>query len=265
MSDHTARAAERGPAPRREQVRRRVIAEGYARVEDLARAFDVSIMTVHRDLDVLELEGWLVKIRGGATANPAALVDAGVSERAASMSQEKAAIAAEAASLVSHGQTIFLDDSTTALALVPFLVTHPQLTVATNFLPAVAEIGTSAHVSLQVLGGEYHERQQSCQGLQTVAAIDRMQADLFFMSTTAVNNGQCLHRSEATVMVRQAFMRNSAHRVLLLDHAKFGRHSPHVLCDLGDFDTIVVDAGVDAQDLQQLHDVCDDVRVASVG
>ncbi len=36
-------------------VRRRVLSEGFARVEDLARTFDVSLMTMHRDLDALEI------------------------------------------------------------------------------------------------------------------------------------------------------------------------------------------------------------------
>jgi DeoR/GlpR family transcriptional regulator of sugar metabolism len=100
--------------------------------------------------------------------------------------------------------------------------------------------------------------------LGTVQAIERLQADLFFMSTTAVTGGKCLHRSEATVMVREAFMRCSARRVLLVDHAKFGRPAAHVLCDVADFDVVIVDNGIDPDDLADLRQRCDDVRVAIV-
>ena len=254
---------ERGPAARREQMRRHVLADGFARVEDLARGLGVSVMTVHRDLDVLEAEGWLVKIRGGATANPSALLEAGVRERAAAMRQEKEAIARSAAEMLTHGQTVFLDDSTTGLALIPHLVALPQMTVATNFVPAVLELGASPSVDLHVLGGEYHPRQEACQGLQTVEAINRLHADIVFMSTTALNGGKCLHRSESTVMVRQAFLRNSAHTVLLVDHAKFGRPAPHVLCDVDVFDTVIVDDGIDAEDLADLRARCAHVQVAT--
>lgn len=254
--------ADRGPQARREQVRRRVLADGFARVEDLAQQFRVSAMTLHRDLDALEAEGWLVKIRGGATANPSALVEAGIRERTTAMAQEKTAIAEVAARLVAHGQTVFLDDSTTALALTPYLMAHPHLTVATNFMPAVSALGECPTIDLHVLGGEYHPRQEACQGLQTVEAIDRMHADVLFMSTTAVTDGKLLHRSEATVMVRRAFLRNSAHRVLLVDHAKFGRRAPHVLCGVEAFDTVVVDDGVDPADLEDLRARCDDVQIA---
>ena len=257
-------SVERGPAARRELVRRRVLDVGFARVDDLVREFDVSLMTMHRDLDALEAEGWISKIRGGATANPSALVDAGVRERATSMGAEKAAMCDVAAQLLSHGQTIFLDDSTTVLGLVHHVLADAPMTVATNFLPAIRAFGEAPSVELHLLGGSYHPRQESCQGLQTVDAIDAMHADLFFMSTTAVLDGRCLHRSEATVMTRRAFMRNAARSVLLVDHAKFGRPAPHMLCDVREFDTVITDDGIDDSDLETLRSQCDDVQVARV-
>ena len=261
MSDTST---ERGPAARRELVRRRVLDAGFARVDDLVREFDVSLMTMHRDLDALEAEGWISKIRGGATANPSALVDAGVPERATSMGAEKTAMCDLAARLLSHGQTIFMDDSTTVLGLVPYVLANSPMTVATNFLPAVRAFGEATAVDLHLLGGSYHPRHESCQGLQTVDAIDAMHADLFFMSTTAVLDGRCLHRSEATVMTRRAFMRNAARSILLVDHAKFGRPAPHMLCDVREFDTVITDDGIDDSDLETLRSQCADVQVARV-
>jgi DeoR/GlpR family transcriptional regulator of sugar metabolism len=245
--------AERGPAARREQLRRRVLAEGYAGVDELARAFEVSVMTVHRDLDALATEGWLTKIRGGATANPSALVDAGVRERSAAMRAEKAAIVAAAARLLTHGQSVFLDDSTTVLGLVPYLLEHPPITIATNFLPVIAEVGDAPGVELHVIGGQYYARQEACLGLQAHDAIARLHADLFFMSTTALTDGKCLHRSEATVLVKRAFMANATRSVLLVDHAKFGRPAPHLLCAVEDFDLVITDDRIDGEDLELLR------------
>ena len=264
MNDPVLGEPGRGPAARRRQVREHVLHEGYARLEDLAQRFEVSVMTMHRDLDALEAEGWLVKIRGGATANPSALVEAGVHERRASMQREKVAIAAEAASLLGHGQTVFLDDSTTALALVEHLVKRPPMVVGTNFLTALAALGELNGTELLLFGGSYHAQQDSCMGMHTVEAIERVHADLFFMSTTAISQGRLLHRSEETVTVRKAFLRSSAHNVLLVDHAKFGRPAPHVLCDVSAFDTVVVDDGVHDDDLALLREACDDVRIATV-
>lgn len=253
------------PAERRDALRRRVLEEGFARIEDLAAQFGVSAMTVHRDLDLLAEQGWLTKIRGGATANPSALLQAGVRERSAAMQAEKAAIAATAAALVSPGQTVFVEDSTTALALVPHLVAAAPLTVATNFLPVVQRLSGAPGIELVLLGGHWSPLQEACFGLGTVEAVRQLHADLLFLSTTAVVRGACFHRSETTVLVKRAMMATSARKVLLVDHAKFGRPAPHLLCRVADFDVVVTDSGIDTDDLHELRELPVQVEVAPVG
>jgi DeoR/GlpR family transcriptional regulator of sugar metabolism len=247
---------------RREAVRARIIRDGFARIDELAHEFDVSVMTMHRDLDALAAEGWITKIRGGATANPSALLETGVRERAAAQRAEKAAIAQAAADLLGRGQTVFLDDSTTALALVPHLIAHAPITVASNFLPVVTGLAGAPGVELNLLGGQYNSLLEACFGLQTVDAIGRLHADVFFMSTTGLSGGRCYHRSEPTIMIRNAYLAASSRSVLLVDHAKFGRPASHLLCPVDRFDTVITDDGVDPEDLAALRERCDDVRVA---
>lgn len=242
-----------------------MLADGFARIDQLAREFEVSLMTMHRDLDALATEGWLTKIRGGATANPSALLEFGVRERAAAQRAEKAAVAAVGAELLGRGQTVFLDDSTTALALLPHLIAHAPITVASNFLPALNGLAGAPGVELHVLGGQYNPVLEACFGLQTVDAIGRLHADLFFMSTTGLSQGRCYHRSEPTVMIRHAFLAASSRAVLLVDHAKFGRPASHLLCPIDRFATVITDDGADPEDLADLRSHCPDVRVAHVG
>ena len=155
-------------AVRRETIKALVLQDGFARIEDLTKLLGVSLMTVHRDLDALAHQGYLTKIRGGATANPNALLEARVSERVAAMQQEKTAIAAHAAKLLAPGQTVFIDDSTTAMAMVPHLVATAPITVATNFLPVIGKLAGVAGVELIVLGGVYHAVPEACFGSRTV-------------------------------------------------------------------------------------------------
>lgn len=247
---------------RRDEIRRRVIEEGFAKIDDLARGFGVSVMTVHRDLDALAQEGWLTKIRGGATANPSVLVEAGVRKRSAVLQAEKTAIGAQAATLLRPGQTIFVDDSTTALGLLPYLENVGPITVATNFMPVANALVGAGQVEVVILGGRYYPLQEACFGLQTCEAIRQLRADLLFMSTTAVHSGSCYHRSEVTVMVKRAYMQCATRTVLLVDHAKFGRPAPHLLCPLSAFDVVITDTGIHPDDLAELRDIPALVEVA---
>ena len=238
---------------RRARIKTLVLRDGFARIEDLTRSLGVSLMTVHRDLDALAAQGYLTKIRGGATANPNALLESRVAERQVAMQEEKTAIAATAATLLAPGQTVFIDDSTTAMAVVPHLLASTPITVATNFLPVVNRLAGASGVELIVLGGIYHPVPEACFGTRTVQDIAHLHADLVFMSTTGITGGSCYHRSEITVTSRVAFLANSTRSVLLADHAKFGRHATHLLCRLTDFDLVVVDDRLDDDERARLE------------
>src|SRR3954451_11488560 len=119
---------------RREQIRERVATTGAVRIDALAREFGVTAMTIHRDLDALEADGWLRKVRGGATAHPAALIDTTVRHRVTTMVDAKRAIAATALEHIEGGEVLLLDDSTTVLELAKLLPGRGPLTVITNFL-----------------------------------------------------------------------------------------------------------------------------------
>jgi hypothetical protein len=54
------------PSDRQQQILDRLMEKGVVRVEELSNQLGVSTMTVHRDLDLLEQSGLLVKVRGGA-------------------------------------------------------------------------------------------------------------------------------------------------------------------------------------------------------
>lgn len=245
--------ASSGPRERREQIRQRVVEEGFVRMEHLAAAYSVSVMTIHRDLDVLQGEGWLRKVRGGATAQPSALYHGDVRHRMQAMAAIKRQLAETALSMVEPGQSIMIDESTTGLALAELLPTRGPLTVITNFLAVVKLLGGEPGVDLIALGGAYYPAYDAFLGMHTSDAIRSLHADLLFMSTTAVTNGRCYHQSQETVAVKRALMDSADRRVLLIDHTKFSKRGLHQLAPLTAFDSVIVDSAAAEGDLAALR------------
>src|SRR5215211_4848901 len=105
------------PSERRERIAEIVLTNESVSARDLASRFDVSVMTVHRDLDELERQGVLRKVRGGATPQPSSLFESNVRYRLTLAMTEKQALARAAIDQVESGQSVMIDESTTGLAL----------------------------------------------------------------------------------------------------------------------------------------------------
>ena len=230
-----------------------VLAEGTVRIEALAERFQVSLMTVHRDLDELQRRGLVRKERGVATALPTSLVEASEQYRVSRQSAEKAAIAHTAIEHLAPGQSVFLDDSTTVAALVPLLHTVTPLTVITNSLSLLTDLRSVPDVTRKALGGTYYSWCSAFMGGVTNAAIRQLRADVAVMSSAAVIDGVCFHQNAESVETKRAMFEHAATRILLLDHTKFERRALHALLPLADFDVVIVDATTPA-------DVVDDLR-----
>lgn len=237
---------------RREAIRHKVVADGFVRIDELASSLGVSVMTIHRDLESLERQGWLRRVRGGATAQPSASYHGDVRHRMTSAIEEKRAIARAAESLLRPGQAIVLDDSTTALQLAPALPAHGPLTVITNFLSVIKVLAGEPGIDLVGLGGEYYPAYDAFFGRQTVQNMSTLRGDTLFMSTTAIADGRCYHLSQETIHVKRALMEGVQRRVLLVDHGKFTRNAVHELGSLTEFDLVITDDATPSDALAML-------------
>ncbi|MGG7570303.1 DeoR/GlpR family DNA-binding transcription regulator [Streptomyces sirii] len=246
---------------RRRRMRETVISRGFVRTADLAEEFDVSLMTAHRDLDALQAQGWLRKVRGGATGLPSAQFHGSVAERMATMAQTKQQLARAAATLLVSGQTVLLDDSTTCLLLAHQAAEHTPLTVITNSLPAITTLAKEPGISLITLGGAYFPAYDAFMGPHTADAVRAFRADVLFMSTTAVTNGRCYHTSPETVQVKRAMMESAGRRILVADHTKFTKGGLYALAPLTDFELLIVDDGLPVEQIRAVRAAGTEVMV----
>jgi len=221
---------------------------GKVTIEELVREFGISAMTAHRDLDILQKQGLLRKVRGGAVSEAVTRAsvhaldsEASWHDRARAALREKEAIAARAARELQRGMTVFMDDSTSCLPLVPYLSRLSGITVVTNSL-SLTRVLVEHGLEVVMIGGTYRPAFDANVGLLAHDAIGRLRLDAVFISTPAVSGGECYHPDQDSVLVKRAALAVGDRRILLVDHSKFTRVAPYSFARLADFTLVVTDA-----------------------
>ena len=265
-SAEPATAGTKGTRQRDRQaaIPRYVLREGSVRIEELCAVFEISLMTIHRDLDELESKGLLRKARGSVTTISSSVVEASDVFRRDQQSEEKNALVRAVVPFITPGSSVFLDDSTTTARLGSLLAAVTPVTVMTNYLPLLKELPATRDLTVIGLGGKYFNWSSSYLGSVTTTAIKAIAADLFIMSTSAVINDTCFHHAEETVDVKRAMFESSAKRILLIDHTKFERRALHALARIDEFDHVIVDDRTADEHIDRLRGRGIDVTVAAV-
>ncbi len=239
------------PENRRQQIIELLVEERSASLDALARRFDVSKMTIHRDLDDLEAAGLLRKQRGGATIEPSSRFESDIRFRTRKAVSEKRRIARFAAEFVEPGMSVLIDDSSTARAAVPFLTDKRPLTIVTNNLAAMSDLAGQGGITLIALGGTYSGKFDGFFGILTQGALAGLRVDIGLLSTSSIDGTTAFHQDQAVVAVKRRMIASAARCYLLVDHQKFGRTALHRLADLDAFDGVVTSDALDP-DLAQL-------------
>lgn len=212
---------------------------GSATVTDLASRFSVSEMTMRRDLQLLDDEGFVRRVRGGAMImkSPTELP---FRTRMVENLDEKAAIAEQAVNLVTEGMSVFLAPGTTARE-VALRLPPRGLRVITNSLPISQELAEGQN-DFVLTGGTLRRFSESLVGPSAVASLEAESIHMAFIGVSGVSiaRGLTLYSAEEANVARAA-VRSSRVTCVLADSSKFDS-----------------DVGVEAVPLWRVHRVITD-------
>ncbi|PBB24546.1 DeoR/GlpR transcriptional regulator [Mesorhizobium sp. WSM4307] len=205
----------------------------------MAERFSVTMETIRRDLVILEKDGLLTRVHGGAIPVSRA---APLSSRLASLSAEKAVIGKLAAQTVARDGWIFITHGSTALAVAKALNDGPAVSVMTN-MPAIAEVLQSGiKHRVTVTGGEYDYANGALMGEQVLEAISECIFDTAVIAAYGVDPVHGLVESSKYLQrFKRLLFERSRRRIFVADHSKFGASGAYVSVSLSDIGTIVTD------------------------
>jgi DeoR/GlpR family transcriptional regulator of sugar metabolism len=233
-------------------------------VAELCERFSVSDMTIRRDLQRLAQDGILVRTHGGAVARMSEQ-DAAYGTREQEQRREKEAIAYVAASLISPGETILLDAGTTTECLARHLHGKAGLTVITNSLHVLRELGGDRQITLIATGGTVRQSTLSFFGSWAEEMLSRFHADRLFLAAAAIDLDLGLFNSNVyEVGIKQQMIRSAREVILLADHTKFGKRSTVKIADLDAVQCVVTDLQISPEIPMALREHRIDVRLAPI-
>ncbi len=138
---------------RRQAIVKLVTGCGRASVAEMAAEFGVSEVTIRADLQALAENDLIVRTHGGAVPAGRGLRELSLAYRREQQELEKDRIGAAAAKMVSHGDAIILDSSSTALAIARHLKRHRDLTILTNSVATAYELLDADGMTVVMPGG----------------------------------------------------------------------------------------------------------------
>ena len=237
---------------RRARILEQIQRSGGASVAELAAAHGVSAITVHRDLETLARDGLVERIRGGARPSgdgARTQVATDWTKRLGQAADEKRAISVRAAELVEDGSTIFVDSSTTCLALARHLERHPPraLTLVTNS-PAIAAEAHTQSIHVIVAPGEIDQTLRMIGGRWTAEFLADVNIETAFISAAGITLEHGLTTTRrALADTLHAALRSSARKIGLIDSSKFGLSALLTIVRADELDAVVVDAALPAE------------------
>ena len=200
--------------------------ESVVYFNDLVQYLNTSESTIRRDLSALDKAGLLKKVHGGATSLKDISINTSdeiVENRQNLNINEKAKIAAYAASLINDNDFVYIDAGTTTELMINFINNTKAIFVTNGIVHARKLL--KKNCTTYILGGELKLTTEAIVGAETVNSLRKYNFTKGFFGV----NGVDIERGFTTPDVREAMVK---------EEALYRSKSRFVLCDKSKFDEI---------------------------
>lgn len=228
---------------RREEIKKFIEKNSIVSLKELAAEFsNVSVMTIHRDLDALEDEGVIVRVRGGAKIAHESQEKEPAFEMREDVNREaKEIIAKKAVDFIKSGSAVFLDAGTTTMALAK-AIPDINVSVVTSGPNIALEVSNKTNPIVSVCGGTLNRSNLTLSGSSAIEMLSKINIDVAFLVASGYSHEggfTCGRESEA--YVKRTVANKARTVILLMDTSKVNKMLPFTFADLSDIDFIISD------------------------
>jgi DeoR family fructose operon transcriptional repressor len=224
---------------RQEQIMNILREKKTVTVRELSETLFASGSTIRRDLAELENAGLLRRSHGGAVLFEASSDEASARVREQQNRREKKIIGELGASLLTAGSSLFLDSSSTAGAMIPYLDGISDLTVITNGLRNALLLAENPELRVVIACGTVRPNSGSLYGADTLSYLSGLHPRFCFLSCGGLSASGITESTFEQGTLKRQMLHGSETRVLLCDSSKFGKNCLYRIGALSEIDVLV--------------------------
>lgn len=214
--------------------------ESRATVDELAKMLYVSPATVRRDLTEMEKMGQIKRTHGGAIYNDSG-DELNIFVRIENNAKEKDETAQIALKHLPSFNTVFVDNSSTCLALLSKMDLNHK-TIVTNGFQLAVMLEKKKGVKVLSLGGQILYSSFSTAGSFATSMMNDFHFDLFLSSCAGLEKDGSYEQTLETMELKKLASSRSDKKLLLIDKTKFGHAYLYHTNSLSDYDLIITNA-----------------------
>ncbi len=231
-----------GSGERQNAIVRIVREKGYASIESMAQAFDVSAQTIRRDVIELSRRNLVQRYHGGAGL-PTGRDRLAYSNRRVRFAAEKRRIAAALAREIPDGASLFIDIGTTTEAVAEALLHHRNLRIITNHIAVVSTFCEHTDFEIILTGGMVRSHDRAITGEAAADFLREFRVRYGIFGIGGIDpEGQMLDYDYRDTRVSRAAIEISRHRFVVADSSKFSGDAMIRLAHVSEIDALFTDA-----------------------
>jgi len=229
---------------RNTQQRRHIIitelnSVGEVSVEQLAKRFETSEVTIRKDLSALEKSGLLLRRYGGAVPLPKEIIE----PKSKSISKRKQGIAAAAAALIKDHNRIIIDSGRTTSAIVDHLNSKKGLVVMTNALSVANRLNElESEPTILMSGGTWDPTSESFQGQVAEQVIKSYDFDQLFIGADGIDIERGTTTFNELIGLSQVMADVAREVIVMVESEKIGRKIPNLELSWAQVQTLITDS-----------------------
>ena len=252
-------------AERHELILKKLENDGFVTVSDLSIEFDVSSVTIRKDLKLLEELNLLFRSNGKAIRKNPYTSEKTVNEKEKIHQGEKNKIAIKAAELIQPFDSIILASGTTIIEMAHQIKPIKGITVLTASLNAALIVSELNGVDVIQLGGVLRQSSSSVIGPLGEQMLSEFTCSKLFLGVDGIDLDFGLTTTSSMEASINKVMIKSAQKIIILaDSSKFGRKGFGRICGLEDVDQIITDSGIEDAYKEKLIKLGIDVLVVDI-